>query len=58
MRVTVTFEAWKAAVDQIVWAKVGLGIDDLPDCCLADWHAEGVSPRSAASRAIRAAKEE
>ncbi len=53
-----TFSQWKAAVDVAVMRHVGLGVDDLPDCCYADWHADGMTPEQAAGKAIKAAKED
>jgi hypothetical protein len=56
-----TYEQWKLAVDLAVdlavMAKVGLGIEDLPDVPPMDWYQSNVSPSSAANRAIRMAKE-
>lgn len=51
----VTFEDWKKAVDQAVEVRIGLSSDDLPDCCYADWYEDGISPKTAAARAIRSA---
>lgn len=55
---SVSFEVWKRLVDEAVWDKVFLSIDDLPDVPLHDWYDDGVSPKAAASRAIRSAREE
>ena len=52
-----TFEVWIKEVDAHIVKKVGLYHDDLPDCLYHDWYEDGVSPSSAASRAIRSAKE-
>lgn len=53
------FTAYRREVDAIIWARVGLSYDDLPDLVsLADLFEDGVSARSAASRVIRAAKSE
>ena len=52
-----TFEQWMKEVDAILSAKLmGLTSSDLPDCCYAMWHEDGVTPKSAAARAIRYAK--
>ena len=56
-----TFEAWMAKADVVCLAisgeySSGLSIHDLPDCPFRDWFDEGVSPKSAAHRAIRNAK--
>ena len=53
-----TLESWMAQVDAAVQAKCGLSVYDLPDCCFADWFEEGASPKAAASRAVRNAKDE
>ena len=47
-----TFEQWIAKVDEILVKRVGLGRDDLPDCCYRDWYDDGVSPSVAAKRAM------
>jgi hypothetical protein len=53
MKPTQTFDAWMAEVDAQVEALAGCSVRDLPDCLYADWYAAGVSPLSAARRAIR-----
>ena len=55
MTQTKSFEQWMAAVDAEVQAKIGLSIYDLPDCCYADWHEDGFTPKQAARKALRAA---
>ena len=50
------FEHWMKRVDQEVNRKHGVSVRDLPDAPFADWHERGVSPVSAASKAVRAAK--
>ena len=52
-----SFSEWLLAVKKLVSARCGLSLEDLPDVPLADWDAEGVSPRSAAARAVRSASE-
>lgn len=53
-----TFETWKAAVDKIIAARLyGLTADDLPDCPYRRWYEAKLSPREAASRAIKTARE-
>jgi Family of unknown function (DUF5419) len=52
-----TFEQWKLAVNQAIERKVGMSSDDLPDWGYADAYEDGLSPASAASSAIRSAKE-
>ena len=50
------FAVWMAKVDAKIAAKAfGLGSDDLPDCCYADWFEDGVSPSEAAAKAIKSA---
>lgn len=49
----VTFEAWLAKVDAAIRAKTGLTLRDLDDCPYADWYEDGVSPATAAKRAIK-----
>jgi len=48
-----SFEDWMKAVDNAVWAKAGLSVYDLADAPFRDWYDSGVSPKSAASKAIR-----
>jgi len=52
-----TFEAWMILVNDAIWAKAGCFADDLPDVCYRDWYDDGMSPKAAASRAIKSAKE-
>ena len=49
------FAAWFAKVDAAVVALCGMSVNDLPDCCFRDWFEDGVSPSSAARRAVKAA---
>ena len=44
-----TFEDWLKQVD----ANLPCHHDDLPDVCYRDWYDAGVSPKSAAKRAIK-----
>lgn len=53
-----TFAEWLETVDLAVWQLVGMSIDDLPDVPFADWHEDGVTPKRAAARAVRAARDE
>ena len=48
-----SFDEWMKAADAACEAKAGLSIHDLSDCPFMDWYEDGVSPSSAASRAIR-----
>lgn len=50
------FDAWMVAADRYVWDRGSVSVYDLPDCDYATWHDQGMSPRTAARRAIRAAK--
>ena len=52
-----TFDIWLSLVDDVIEAKLGLSMADLPDCCYHDWYEDGVAPKSAANRAIKAAQE-
>jgi hypothetical protein len=52
-----SFEDWYRRVDTEVGKLTGLGRDDLPDCCYADWFDEGITPVQAAKRAIKAVKD-
>ena len=53
----IDFDTWMMKVNKILEQEYGLSSEDLPDCCYADWHDDGVSPRSAANRAIAASEE-
>lgn len=46
------FAAWRHAVDRTVWVEAGVGLEDLPDCPLADWYMDDVTPAAAARRAL------
>ena len=48
-----TYDEWMAKVDAAVQDKAGLSVHDLSDFPSMDWYEDGVSPSSAASRAIR-----
>jgi hypothetical protein len=52
------FNEWMAKVNTIIIKRIGLCADDLPDYCYADDFADGGTPKGAASRAIKAAKED
>jgi len=53
-----TFEQWKAIVNAIVESLAGgLSSDDLPDYDYRTAYENGVSPSTAARKAIRAARE-
>ena len=57
MKVRRPFSTYRSEVNRLVEAKCGLSLDDLPDVAIRDWYDDGVSAKSAASRAIRNAKE-
>jgi hypothetical protein len=52
-----TFEQWMKEVDNILARTVGLTSLDLPDCCYRDWYDDGMTPKSAASKAKKGAME-
>lgn len=52
-----TFEVWMKEVDAEVKRRIFLSADDLPDCPYRDWHEDGVTPKGAASKAIKMANE-
>jgi hypothetical protein len=52
-----SFAAYRRAVDALVEAKIGLGLDDLPDVDLMSWFEDRIPAPAAAARAIRRAKE-
>jgi hypothetical protein len=52
-----TFEQWMTAVDAAVERLCGLSASDLPDVCYRDWYEDGISPATAARRAVRNANE-
>lgn len=48
-----SFEAWMKAVDRIVYLLAGCSAHDLSDQPYAVWHEDGMSPKTAARRAVR-----
>ena len=52
-----TFAEWMKEVDAEVWRKVGLSYEDLPDINYRDLYDDGVSPKTAARKAIRGSDE-
>lgn len=48
-----TFEEWMKEVDYQLAVLCCMGSEDLPDCCYRDWYDDGVSPKSAAKRAMK-----
>lgn len=57
MKMKMTFNQWMAKVNEFVIRRSGLSVYDLPDCCFRDWYETGVSASSAASKALKAARE-
>lgn len=51
------FHQWKRQVNRLVQSKVGLAADDLPDCPYRDWFDDRMSPKTAAAKAIRNARD-
>lgn len=49
------FATWMQAVDNEVWALVGVSVHDLPDCLYRDWYDDSTNPKIAAKRAIKQA---
>ncbi len=47
-----TFEAWILRVEQLLVARCGLGVDDLPDCDYKICYTAGVTPSSMAAKAL------
>lgn len=45
---------WMKEVDAACYAKAGVSVHDLSDCAFADWYDDGVSAKSAASKALKA----
>lgn len=52
-----TYESWSERVDAILWQKVGLGVDDVPDWAQWDAYEDGLTPAQGAALAIRSARE-
>lgn len=51
------FEQWLKEVNNALIEKCSLGYMDLPDCSYAQWFEDGITPKQAAARAIKNAKE-
>jgi hypothetical protein len=51
------FRAWKAHVNAAVRARIGLDADDLPDVDYWSMWSSGTTPKAAAARALRNARE-
>jgi len=53
-----TFENWMKQVDNTISATLfGMTSGDLPDVCYMDWFEEGCTPKMAARRAMKSARE-
>jgi hypothetical protein len=52
-----TFEQWKKEVDIALLAKCAMDSECLPDWGYRDAYDDGINPRTAASLALRAAKD-
>lgn len=47
-----TFDNWMIRVEQVLVARCGLGVDDLPDCDYLSCYTAGVTPSSMAAEAL------
>lgn len=53
-----TFDVWMTMVDnEIAMVAMGMTSADLPDVCYRDWYDDGISPKMAARKAIKSARE-
>jgi hypothetical protein len=50
------FSFWMKAVDAEIMRRAYMTSGDLPDVCYRDWYDDGCTPKNAAARAIRYAK--
>lgn len=50
-----TFEQWMSEVNKHLIATVGMSSDEIDDANYAAWYDDGVSPKTAAKRAIKLA---
>lgn len=48
-----TFEEWIKEVDREITRQVGMDTSDLSDCPYQDWYADGMTPKRAATKAIK-----
>ena len=48
-----TFKEWFAEVDREIAHRYGMGALDLADCPYQDWYEDGMTPKRAASKAIK-----
>ena len=49
----VSFETWMERVDKFVYLSCGLSVDDLNECCYADWYDDGMGAGRAAKKAMK-----
>jgi hypothetical protein len=52
-----TFEQWFVKVKAAFSKTYGFDLSDLPDCPFYDWYEDGVTPISAAKRALKNSQE-
>ncbi len=52
-----SFDDWKKSVNNEIVRQMGMEADDLPDYTYRDCYDDGVSPKTAATRAIKNARE-
>lgn len=53
-----SYEEWRKVVNRTIALKyLGITLDDLPDVMEKDWYEDGMSPKAAANKAVRLAKE-
>lgn len=48
-----SFREWMKEVNSEVEKRVGLGVDDLPDCPFSQWYEDGKTAKAAAAKAIK-----
>lgn len=58
MALKLNFEDWKQEVAKLMFHRLGLHPDDLPDWTYRAAWEDGMSPRTACAKAIKAAKKE
>ena len=51
-----TFEMWRAEVDRIVTAELGLGLSDIEDYPYREWYENGKSAKGVARKVVKSAK--
>jgi hypothetical protein len=52
-----SYDEWYKEVNDEVLRRIGLDLNDLPDCPFYQWYNAGVTYMSAASKAIKAAND-